>query len=491
MSPDYKYPPGARHVSAIYSTNLGAYENNPLIAALQPSWDAEQIAGSMTWWPNHDASCHALTPSIRAEMLMELQDGFETLPQHVAIMSAILGAMRRCCFGREAYVHGHTESILARAVAPEGQHCNGVRIAGTSNSMLIHGLPGTGKSSLMMRMSALLPQLIDHTEFQGKPWPCRQVTFLRVAVQQNWTDKALAQAILEEFDRVAGTNYTERLNAKGNASGYAYLMKFGLAANNHGLGMLILDEVQLLKSNTTLLNFVLNFSTTNNVLLVLVGTPSSVEIMREDPRFMRRAETVFDPELKRFEFPAISAAQYDAMLLDPMAEADLWTWFVQAFWPRQFTAKPVALTHALSLLLHHLSAGITHYAVSIFITAQLLRIGTEKDYLDEDALKEAYVVSCSTSMEYLEDLRKSRWERLKKYADFSHVSFHEIAQQAAAKRQAKVEKETRDKLAMARREAEQSKRKRQLNDGQKPDAKPAPKPVGDDDLPRATRTDFL
>lgn len=486
MNPHYKYPKGARHVSAIYSTSIGAYENNPLIAALQPTWEAEHIAESMTWWPDHDAANHELPAVARMELAMQLQDGFETLPQHITIMTAILSAMRRCYYGREGYVHGNTAQILARAVGPEATRRHGVRIASTSNSLLIYGLPGMGKSALMIHLSALLPQIIDHTEFQGRPWPCRQVTYLRVAVQQNWTDKALAQAILEEFDRVAGTNYTDELQRKGSVSSYAYLLKFNLAANNHGLGILILDEVQLLKSNTTLLNFVLNFSTTNNVLLVLVGTPASVEIMREDPRFMRRADAPFDPELKRFVFPQVTEAEYHTSLTSADSVVDEWTWFVQAFWPLQYTARPAPLTYKLSGLLHHLSAGITHYAVRIFIAAQLLRISTERDYLDEDALLDAYAIACKASMQYLDDLRNGRWLKLQRYADFAKVDLTEIAKEAAAARQAEAEKDARDKLAKRRHDKEGK-----HEQGAKGEPKPNPKPVDQSDLPRVEKGEIL
>lgn len=490
MSYHYKYPKGARHVSAIYSTGLGPYDDNPLIAALQPSWEAEQIVASTTWWPEHDELHHSLPAAARAEMAMQLQDGFETLPQHVTILTAILSAMRRCYFGRAAFVHGNTAEIIARAVEPEAHRRYGVRISGTSNSLLIHGLPGMGKSSLMLRLSALLPQIIDHTEFKGRPWPCRQVTYLRVAAQQNWTDKALAQAILEEFDRVAGTNYTAELNRRGTVSSYTYLLKFNLAANNHGLGMLILDEVQLLKSNTTLLNFVLNFSTTNNVLLVLVGTPASVDVMRDDPRFMRRGDSLFDPELKRFGFPKVTESEYDAMLQNAEAQVDDWTWFLQAFWPLQYNTVFTPLTYKLSARLHYLSAGITHYAVNIFIAAQLMRISTSKDHLDEDALKEAYTVCCTTSKEYLEDLRMGRWNSLKKYGDFAQISHREIAEQAAAARRAKAEQDVKDKLAQAR----QEKAKRE-KDAQQPrtkeEPKPTPEPVAASDLPRADKDELL
>lgn len=494
MIPTYKYPPGDKHVTAIYSTGIGAYENNPLISALQQSWDDGLIGDSMSWWPDYDASCHLKEASVRTELAMQLQDGFETMPHHAIIMSAILSCMRRGYHGRDVFVHGHTERIIARAKANDGSRPNGVRMAGTANSMLIYGLPGTGKTALVTHLGALVPQIIDHTEFQGRPWPCRQVTYLRVAIQQNWTDKALAQAILQEFDRAAGTNYTDELNRKGSVSSYSYLMKFNLAANNHGLGTLILDEVQLLKSNTTLLNFALNFSTSNNVLLVLVGTPASVAIMREDPRFMRRAEVPFDPELKRFKFPPGQPNEYDAMLQGCLKEdgpdPDYWTWFVLSFWHLQYTARAVPLTHELSSLLHNLSAGITSYAVKLFLAAQLIRIGSPKDYLDADAFKEANFASSKASKDYLDDLRNGNFGGLMRYDDFGGLNVADIAAVAAKERaELKKKREAAERFEKLKKIADEEQKRKAPKAKREP--KPKPDPVDSDDLPRADQRDFL
>jgi hypothetical protein len=93
---------------------------------------------------------------------------------------------------------------------------------------------------------------------------------------------------------VAGTNYGSSKELASNPSRFNYLMQFNIAAHNHGLGALFVDEVQLLKNNESLLNFVLNFSTLVGVPLVMAGTPSSRDLMRGDPRFMRRAESIIE-----------------------------------------------------------------------------------------------------------------------------------------------------------------------------------------------------
>jgi hypothetical protein len=104
---EFKYPPGAQKVDAIYSTDIGAYETNPLIAALQQSWSTEQIASALSWWPEFDPSCHAKDPEQRREWAEALEDGFETMPKHVEILTGVLNKMRRTYQGRDRFVHGY------------------------------------------------------------------------------------------------------------------------------------------------------------------------------------------------------------------------------------------------------------------------------------------------------------------------------------------------------------------------------------------------
>ena len=486
MNTEFKYPPGAQKVDAVYSTDIGTYENNPLIAALQPSWSTEQIASALSWWPEYDPSCHAKDPDQRREWAEDLEDGFETMPKHVEILTGILNKMRRTYQGRDRFVHGYTEQIRANAVELMGSQHGGVRMASTSNSLLVHGLPGTGKTSLALRIGTLVPQIIDHTEFKGRPFPCRQITYLYIAAQQNWTDKALAQAILREFDRVAGTDYSGPLR-KGNASAFSYLMQFSIAANNHGLGALIIDEVQSLRDNASLLDFAFNFSNTNKVLLVMVGTPESVQVLGQTPRFMRRADAMFDTELKRYAFPQMDKASYNGMLQDENRARDPWTWFLESFCHRQFTAKSKPFDYDISLTLFTKSVGIPHYAVKIFAGAQQRRIGTDRDYLDCDALTEAYLACSKTSLEYLDLLREGKFIDLRKYADFAGVDLGKIAATNAANAKSGKKPQNHSEGESPPPAPVPTKPKPPTKDG----PKVKPDPVGVDELPRAAGNDFL
>jgi hypothetical protein len=175
------------------------------------------------------------------------------------------------------------------------------------------------------------------------------------------------------------------------------------------------------------------------------------------------------------------------MLLDETKPRDPWTWFLESFCHRQFNAKSVPMTYDFSLSLYNWCAGIPHYAVKIFAGAQQRRIGTNRDYLDCDALTEAYLACSKTSHEYLELLRSGQFLELRKYADFAGVDLGKIAAANAAKGKAGKKPKNDTEGESPPPAPVTVKPKPPVKDG--PKAKPDP--VSVEELQRAAGNDFL
>ena len=73
------------------------------------------------------------------------------------------------------------------------------------------GVPGIGKTVTVQRSLGLLPQVIEHTEYQGHPFFCKQVLYLRVECPSDCSIKTLAFNILAVLDRAIASDYLNRL----------------------------------------------------------------------------------------------------------------------------------------------------------------------------------------------------------------------------------------------------------------------------------------
>jgi hypothetical protein len=192
MTKIYKYRPGTVRAQAAYTRGLEpAMNSNPLIAALQPQWTDQMIADAMTWWPECSDTDRVKGPNQRRSLATRLLFSFETQPSHLLIVGAIMDAIRLGLLGRDRFVHGFTEAIRSKTTRMTGDHVAPPPDA-KGMTFLIFGLPGLGKTWFLKRFGSLVPQLLEHVKFRRKPWPCRQVTYLYVVVQRDWTDKALA-----------------------------------------------------------------------------------------------------------------------------------------------------------------------------------------------------------------------------------------------------------------------------------------------------------
>jgi hypothetical protein len=487
-----KYRPGAMCPDAIYSkTGQAEYDDNPLIAALDPTWTTVKLNQATTWWPTFSEVDRQREPEEREERVKRLGYSFQLLAHHVPVFKAVLANVRNGLVGRDKFVHRHTDDIhraaeeFAKKIMADESSTGSCSTPPTigSKSLLLSGLPGTGKSAFVERVTSILPPVIMHRD---RRFPCTQVVRLRVVAQQDWSSRALAEAILTEVDLVTKMHYVAAAQRRGGgrASLFNYMIQIMLAAHNHALGLLIVDEVQLLASNREMLSFILNFSTLVGVPLLLVGTPRSRDLMQTDLHYMRRSEGYVDTEFRPFEFPSMSEAEYEAMLADPLAPRDPWTDSIEAWWPLQLTARFTPLTYKISKAYHRYCRGLIDYAIKLFVAAQILRIGTEADYLDVDAFKDAYFSCFKTSLPYLESLGDKCSFDLDKFADFKAMRVSEVAATAAKIRN---EKRVEDERRLLQSEREKGRRNKPPGDS----VAPKPDPVDPNDLPEASADEFL
>jgi hypothetical protein len=182
----------------------------------------------------------------------------------------------------------------------------------------------------------------------------------------------------------------------------------------HGLGVLVIDEIQHLTEAHSggaqkMLNFFVQLVNTIGMPVVLVGTPKAQTILTSEFRQIRRGSGQGD------------------MVWDRMQLDSVWELFVESLWQYQYVRQRTPLTPQLSATLYDVSQGITDFAVKIFILAQIRAMTSQQETLSADILRSVAYDSLRLAAPALQALRSGDTRALHQLADlapldvFAHI----------------------------------------------------------------------
>jgi hypothetical protein len=130
-----------------------------------------------------------------------------------------------------------------------------VRLAGvtTAPSSLLHGPSGSGKSTTLRNSLSLIPQVIIHESFKGKPYKSRQITWLSFDCPATASPKALALSFFTAIDSALSktdnpSRYAKEWEGRERVGvEHLYGMMQSLAAR-YNIGLVHIDELQFFLS---------------------------------------------------------------------------------------------------------------------------------------------------------------------------------------------------------------------------------------------------
>ncbi len=368
---------------------LPEYRSHPLIAALPPIESDDVIYRRLrTTLPVSDDERTAL-PHLRHKMCSRLKQFMFPLPEYVDIYRSI----------EDAILEGY---LPKNPSTPTGQHyLHYIERDSTSTQpvtgsfqpagqgLSIFGESGAGKTRGVERILQQFPQVICHSEFQGRALPLRQVSWLKIDCPDCASVWSFIAHIIDELDSVLGTDELSQTRFKpGNVAETRVLIERRL--RSLWLGILVLDELQNLRIGNSklrdqLLNVFLHIINRSGVPILFCGNQETKDLLQSTLRDARRAEGGGCDDL---------GSMHTA----------IWPEFVRALWRMQYTNTPTALTDELANQLYELSRGLPGFAVSIYRKAQELVIGSGEESLSVDILNEAYLAACPLSAPILEEI---------------------------------------------------------------------------------------
>ncbi len=339
-----KYPIGEQRVAAIYDP---AQEGNPFLAAMPKMLAHSAFMAAVRSLPPLPAGLGAMTPEERRQHLPMLSSLFIPMDYTYVLYDQLFRAL--------------SSTYSTRTMLEEIQRTNalfrGSPIYATQPATgSILGVPGVGKSSTIRRSLSLLPQVIEHEKYQGKPFFCKQILYLIVECPSDCSVKTLGLNIAVAIDKAIGSSYAKQLTTLRSAAASAIATQVKVLCLTHHVGLILIDEIQNAvttaqknKQIKPLIKFLVELTNDTCTSAFFVGTPIAEELFSSQEHLKRRTR---------------------GMRLLPFKPDGAYRAFLQAIWPYQLTPTTAPLSEQLANKLYDHSGGIPAYIIKIFQESQ-------------------------------------------------------------------------------------------------------------------------
>ena len=338
-----KYPTSQR-VAAVYDP---AQEGNPFLAAMPKMLAHSAFMAAVRSLPPLPAGLGAMTPEERRQHLPMLSSLFIPMDYTYVLYDQLFRAL--------------SSTYSTRTMLEEIQRTNalfrGSPIYATQPATgSILGVPGVGKSSTIRRSLSLLPQVIEHEKYQGKPFFCKQILYLIVECPSDCSVKTLGLNIAVAIDKAIGSSYAKQLTTLRSAAASAIATQVKVLCLTHHVGLILIDEIQNAvttaqknKQIKPLIKFLVELTNDTCTSAFFVGTPIAEELFTSQEHLKRRTRGI---------------------RLLPFKPDGAYRAFLQAIWTYQLTPTTAPFSEQLANKLYDHSGGIPAYIVKIFQESQ-------------------------------------------------------------------------------------------------------------------------
>jgi hypothetical protein len=214
------------------------------------------------------------------------------------------------------------------------------------------GAPGSGKTAFIKRDLSTYDDAIKHGIYNGRRLGCIQIPTVLIEVDKNTTTKGVCDQILNAADRKIGTTYGRMYRRQSENEKMAGVVT---VCHNHGIGLLVVDELQELslkktQGETAVLSFMLNLANCAGPFVLFVGTPTTRLLRSSAFHHIRRQSSV--PPWNPFA-----------------RDSGDWRDFLNELWRCQLVKTPVALD-PLRDAVFDITRGIPDLAIELYAHAQ-------------------------------------------------------------------------------------------------------------------------
>lgn len=391
---------------------LPEYRDNPVIEALPPILSQNEVADYLESYPAYSDKEREMAPHIRMHAVMRIFNYFQPWGRHFDLEQRFSIAIR------QGYKHRNPNNPLyiARLQKPYQGLKSGQMFYNYADQLdnkafgfTIMGFSGIGKTKAIERVLSIYPQIIVHTEYKKIPLNFYQVTWLKLECPHDGSIKGLCCNFFQAIDQLLGTSYYKK-NGAGTWAVTRMMPGMRQVAQNHYLGMLIVDEIQCLSQAKSggadeMLNFFVGLVNSIGVPVILIGTTKAMPILQGEFRQARRGSGMGD------------------MIWEQMKNDSIWKLLITGAWKYQWTKTKVDISDKFINVLYEESQGILDIAIKLYVIAQFRTIALGKDEaISENIIRKVAKDSLCLVRPALEALKSGDLKRIIQFSDITSIN---------------------------------------------------------------------
>ncbi|MBV9927743.1 MAG: ATP-binding protein [Acidobacteria bacterium] len=420
---------GRRAKASYLPQEITGYRGNPFIEALPPILTEDEVIEALAYYPNYDEAERRLPSHLRLHLIQSALQLFAPLPIHLDLERRFSRMIRASYQQRNPLSRDFWRDVVEGIEALESSTTVvGNRPRPSPLGFTIIGFPGVGKSTSVESVVSLYPQVIYHSHYGDRDFTHAQIVWLKLECPHDGSIKGLCLNFFQAIDDILGTNY-EANYAGGRRTVDEMLPQMARVAANHGLGVLVIDEIQRLShaksgGGKRMLNFFVQVANTIGVPVVLVGTYAAKAILSGEFHQIRRGTGQGDLVWDRMEEEVWSPEK------DKKSKPGVWQLFLESLWTYQYVRNACPLTEELSHVLYEETQGITDFAAKVYMLAQVRAIVSGEEVITARIIRSVARDSLRQAQKVLDALRRGDINSVTDIEDIHPIRIDDYIKQA-------------------------------------------------------------
>ncbi|RXE96010.1 ATP-binding protein [Pseudoalteromonas phenolica O-BC30] len=234
----------------------------------------------------------------------------------------------------------------------------------SSECMIVTGLSGTGKSTLMNTVLDIFEQTHSHTKDGKYGVSFQQIVYIKCDIPANASADGVCSRIIREIDKLTNDGRSKDFKLTKGKKIEDTIDNIVAACSTLGLGMLIFDEVQNIAfasagDKTKIFRLMNDMTNIAKIPVINIGTTKAIKTF----------ETEFS-NIRRLGLPVD--------LVNFKADEEDWQLLVEYAWSYQLVSAPLELTNEIRKVIYDFTQGVPYCLFYLISQANISAIRNEK-----------------------------------------------------------------------------------------------------------------